>query len=138
MRHLVARPVLLPALATVAIVAATSPLSHALAAEVPTGAMRAVSAVHRAAASRNYPKLKKLMAPEFTWSFGGDGSADQAIERWKKEPGYLRNLARVTGLKCQYRQDRYVECPINAGTNFRAGFKEVAGTWRMEYFVEGD
>ena len=106
--------------------------------EIPANAAVVVAAVNKAASAKNYVALKKMMAPEFTWSFSGDGNADQALEAWKREPGYLRSLARVTSRKCVYRTDRYVECPAKAGTAFRAGFKEVAGVWRMEYFVEGD
>lgn len=120
------------------IVAVFAALGQGLAAEIPPEATKVIGQVHKAAESKNYPKLRSFMAPEFTWSFGGDGNADETIARWKAEPGYLRNLARITRLKCVYRRDRYVECPANAGTAFRAGFKEVGGTWRMEYFVEGD
>ena len=69
MRYLVAKPALL---SVIVAIAATSTTSRTLAAAVPTEAALVVAAVHRAAASKNYSELKKLMAPEFTWSFGGD------------------------------------------------------------------
>jgi hypothetical protein len=105
---------------------------------IPPAAKTVIERVHRAAVAKDFDSLRKYMVPEFSWSFGGDASAEQAIEAWKKQPGYLRQLARVTKLKCIYRKDRYVECPVGAGTNFRAGFKATDGKWRMEYFVEGD
>ena len=104
----------------------------------PPAAVAVIAQVHRAAAARNYEKLREHMISEFTWSFGGDPSVDQALSAWKNEPGYLRQLARVTARKCVYRKDKYVECPVRAGTGFRAGFKESNGKWSMEYFVEGD
>jgi len=112
--------------------------AHAGVEPIPTAAGAVIAAVHRAAAAKDYEGLRRHMVAEFNWSFGGDASAEQAIAEWKKQPDYMRQLARVTKLKCTYLKDRYVECPAGAGTNFRAGFKAVAGQWRMEYFVAGD
>jgi hypothetical protein len=79
------------------------------------------------------------MMQDFTWSFGGDSSADQAIAEWKKDPNYMRQLGKITQAKCAYRkEDKYVECPARAGTSFRAGFKLSEGRWKMVYFVGGD
>lgn len=77
------------------------------------------------------------MSEEFSWSFGGDASADQAIAEWRKRPRYLRRLAEITKSSCVYR-DKYVECPANAQTSFRAGFTRIGDRWKMAYFVEGD
>ena len=118
--------------------AAASAFGQALAEGVPAEAAKVIEQVRQAANSKNYPELRKWMVSEFIWSFGGDASADQAMARWKQEPAYLRNLARVTYLKCAYRKDGYVQCPARTGTAFRAGFKQAGGTWQMEYFVEGD
>ena len=104
----------------------------------PSGALEVIERVNRAARQKDYVTLRANMIQEFSWSFGGDSSAEQAIAEWKKGPRYLRQLVRVTQGKCAYRKDGYVECPANAGTSFRAGFKLSEGQWKMVYFVEGD
>lgn len=78
------------------------------------------------------------MAKEFLWSFGGDGNASQAIDAWRNDPAYLKNLSRITNLKCKYTNDKRVECPANAGTGYRAVFKQLPDGWRMTSFVNGD
>ena len=104
----------------------------------PSGAMEVIARVNRAAKHNDYVALRADMAQEFTWSFGGDSSAEQAIDEWKKQPRYMLQLGRVTQAKCTYRKDKYVECPANARASFRAGFKLSEGQWKMVYFVEGD
>lgn len=104
---------------------------------VPVAAREVIAQVHSAANTSDYPKLRSLMIDEFSWSFGGDASADQAIAEWRKRPRYMRYLAAVTKSKCAY-QDKYVECPANAGVAFRAGFAKIDGRWKLAYFVEGD
>jgi hypothetical protein len=106
--------------------------------QIPPAAKSAINQVHRAAIAKDYDTLRKHMVAEFNWSFGGDASAEQAIAAWKMQSGYLRHLAKITQLRCTYRKDHYVECPVGAGTSFRAGFKETEGKWKMVYFVEGD
>ena len=104
----------------------------------PSGAKEVIARVNRAARQKDYVALRANMAQEFTWSFGGDSNAEQAIDEWKKEPRYMLQLSRVTQAKCTYRKDKHVECPANAGASFRAGFKLLEGQWKMVYFVEGD
>ena len=104
----------------------------------PSGAKEVIARVNRAARQKDYAALRADMAQAFTWSFGGDSSAEQAIDEWKKQPRYMLQLGRVTQAKCTYRKDKYVECPANAGASFRAGFKLSEGQWKMVYFVEGD
>jgi hypothetical protein len=104
----------------------------------PSGAMEVISRVSRAARQMDYVALRADMVQEFTWSFGGDSSAEQAIDEWKKQPKYMRQLGKVTQARCAYRKDKHVECPANAGTSFRAGFKLSEGRWKMVYFVGGD
>ena len=105
---------------------------------VPEAARKVIEPVHRAAQAKDFAGLRNCMVEEFTWSFGGDGNAEQAIAAWKAQPGYLRQLARVTRLQCTFRSGQYIECPVGAGTNFRAGFKLTEGQWKMQYFVVGD
>ncbi len=78
------------------------------------------------------------MAKDFLWSFGGDGSASQAIEAWRNDPEYLKNLSRITIMKCSYTKAKCVTCPANAGTGYRAAFKKLPEGWRMISFVAGD
>ena len=120
------------------IAAALAHLLPASAQAVPEGAKKAIAQVQRAAEAKDFPSLRKLMIEEFTWSFGGDGSAEQAIAAWKEQPGRLRQLARVTRLQCTFLEGRYVECPVSAGTSSRAGFTLTDGEWKMHYFVQGD
>ena len=104
----------------------------------PSGAKEIIARVNRAAKQQDYVALRADMAQEFTWSFGGDSRAEQAIAEWQKQPRYMLELARITRARCAYRKDQYVECPASAGTSFRAGFKLIEGRWKMVYFVEGD
>ena len=104
----------------------------------PSGALEVIARVNRAARQMDYVALRADMIQEFSWSFGGDSSAEQAIAEWKKQPKYMRQLGKVTQAKCAYRKDKYVECPANAGTSFRAGFKLSEGQWKMVYFIGGD
>ena len=115
---------------------ASSP-AHAVA-EVPPGALEVIARVGRAASQTDYVALRADMIQDFTWSFGGDSSAEQAIAEWKKQPNHMRQLVKVTRAKCAYRKDGYVECPASAGTSFRAGFRLSEGQWKMVYFVSGD
>ena len=104
---------------------------------VPAEASRLIAKVHYAAAHRNIDALSRLMAAEFTSSFGGDGGVPEALAAWKADPQLLRQLARVTAARCGMLEE-YVQCPVNAGTNYRAGFKKTHSGWRMDYFVAGD
>ncbi|MDQ2820154.1 MAG: hypothetical protein M3Y65_07130 [Pseudomonadota bacterium] len=104
---------------------------------VPAEVGRLIAEVHNAAAHRHIDALSKLMAAEFTSSFGGDGSVPEALAAWKSDPDMLRQLARVTAARCGMHEE-YVQCPVNAGVNYRAGFKKTQSGWRMDYFVAGD
>jgi len=123
--------------ATLAALVTSIPASAASEA-LPSGALEVIARVSRAAKQADYHALRSDMVREFTWSFGGDASAEQAIEEWKKRPGYLPELRKVTQARCAYRADKHVECPANAGTSYRAGFKLSEGRWKMVYFVSGD
>jgi len=104
----------------------------------PLGALQVIGRVNRAAKQMDYAALRADMIQEFSWSFGGDSSAEQAIAEWKKQPKYMCQLDKITQARCAYQKDGYVECPANAGTSFRAGFKLSEGKWKMVYFVGGD
>lgn len=108
------------------------------AAPIPKEAQALISKVHVAASKKDTDALKKLMAAEFVWSFGSDGDAEQAIQAWKANMSILKKLYHVTGRDCMEKTDHSIECPKNAGTSYRAGFKQTTEGWRMFYFVEGD
>ena len=105
---------------------------------VPGEATKVIAGIRSAALARNYANLRAAMIPEFTWSFGGDGNADQAIAEWKTKSIYLKQLARVTGAKCGFRTATVIQCPAKSGNGFRAGFEVSDGSWRMIYFVAGE
>jgi hypothetical protein len=105
---------------------------------IPVKAKALISKVHVSASRKDFTALEQLMAKEFTWSFGGDGDSSQAIAAWREDPQYLKNLTRVTSLRCAYIDKEYIQCPANAGMAFRAGFKRLPEGWRMVYFVAGD
>jgi len=117
---------------------AVSVSERAAAEPPPSGALEVIARVNHAARNMDYVALRAHMIQEFTWSFGGDSSAEQAIAEWKNRPDYMRQLGRITKMSCAYRKDKYVECPAKAGTSFRAGFKLSEGQWKMVYFLEGD
>ena len=105
---------------------------------IPTGAKQAISSVHAAATNHDLSALRALMADEFTWSFGGDSSPDQAIAAWRSDPSAIAALRRITGKSCGRISEQFIQCPQNAGVSYRAGFTETPAGWRMAYFVAGD
>lgn len=111
---------------------------YSLAAPVSKEALSVIYKVHVAAKKQDAETLKSLMVPEFIWSFGGDGNAEQAIHAWKTNTAYFKHLYLVTGKKCTLKSDQSVECPQQAGLGYRAAFKQTKEGWRMTYFVEGD
>jgi hypothetical protein len=86
------------------------------------------------------------MLREFTWSFGGDRDADQAIQEWKNRPEQVRELSQVLRAGCHVDSARYgdgknasrIKCDGKGGTHFRAGLINTAEGWKLEYFVGGD
>jgi hypothetical protein len=106
---------------------------------MPVAARAVIREVHAAARAKNFAALRRLMVSEFTWSFGGDGDAEQALEAWKRDPAAIRELYRITGGRCAFRGDEEnIQCPPNAGYQYRAGFTKTEQGWRMSYFVAGD
>lgn len=119
-----------------ALAASLAVVPHAASApDAPGEAKAVIQQVNAASTRRDLAALEALMIAEFTWSFGGDANAKQALAEWKSNPKYLDALRRVTGMPCGH-DDGMVECPRNARTGFRDGFKETAAGWRMVYFVE--
>ena len=124
---------------------ATLPLASGLALAAPGGrqvlpneAVQVIQQVGAAAQRKDFSALRSLMIQEFTWSFGGDGDSEQAIEAWKHRPAALASLSRAARGQCGFVSSELIQCPMNAGLAYRAGFKRIANTWKMVYFVEGD
>lgn len=105
---------------------------------IPNEAALIISKINAAAQASDIESIHKWMTDEFIWSFGGDASATQAIAAWKANPAVLNELIKATQQPCAQNDDKTVECPINAGTGYRAGFKNMVAGWRMYYFVQGD
>ena len=105
---------------------------------VPEPARSVVRQVHEASSKRQLQLLYALMSPEFTWSFGGDASSEQAIHEWKERPGVLRRLSRATAGPCEVISGGIVQCPSDAKLGYKAGFKQFPQGWLMVYFVAGD
>lgn len=80
--------------------------------------------------------LRPLMDDAFTWSFGGDADADQAVAEWAKDaklPQAVR--AAVTG-KCKVTKDDVTCEPKKPGP--RLVLEKRDGCWRWTAFVSGD
>ena len=106
---------------------------------IPPEAVTLIQRVHSAASAKDYSYLKSVMANDFAWSFGADeNTSSGAIAAWRHDPTYLKQLEQVTGQPCARTPEAYIECPMNAGANYRAGFKLLSSGWRMVYFVAGD
>jgi hypothetical protein len=104
---------------------------------IPVEAQAVVEKVHVASAKQDLSSIRSLMIDEFTWSFGGDSNASQAIGYWREHPEVLRAMSRATKSGCEFRSG-YIQCPRRAGMGYRAGFKLTEKGWRMAYFVAGD
>lgn len=111
---------------------------------LPEEAEAAVLAVRKAAESGDLEALRPWMADGFSWSFGGDLDADQAIARWRDRPEVLRDLVAVIDRGCVAGQEaERVICPPEYGSDpgylgYRAGFVRRPEGWRMTFFIAGD
>jgi hypothetical protein len=105
---------------------------------IPKEAASLIAQVSGAAQRKDFSALRSMMVQDFTWSFGGDGSAEQALEEWKRRPAMLNKLSKAARSKCGFVSAGVVQCPARAGTSYRAGFKRLDGRWKMVYFVVGD
>jgi hypothetical protein len=124
---------------TVALILGLNTDNRVMAKPIPIEASSIIRKVHNSAQKRDFSTLRALMVSEFTWSFGGDGDADQAINAWRRDPAAMRELVRITGQRCAFDSDQEkIQCPPNAGFHYRAGFEKTEQGWRMSYFVAGD
>lgn len=109
---------------------------------IPADAARVVHDVVLAARQRAYPRLRASMIDEFTWSLGGDQSAEQAIVMWQADPTILPALIDVLTRGCAADGSTRVVCPAAAlpegYAEYRASFELRGKAWRMTSFVRGD
>lgn len=104
---------------------------------IPKDAIAAIHKLHVASSRGDLVALRRMMSEQFTWSFGGDSDAKQAIDYWQQQPSELKALAKVTKTGCGWHGE-ILQCPVVAGMKHRAGFRLTKQGWRMEYFVAGD
>jgi hypothetical protein len=111
---------------------------------IPEDAAEAVRAVRRAAAKRDFAGLRKLLADDLVWSFGGEPSADEAIVLWQADGTQLEAMVKVLDAGCRIDDPKqqvtcppaYTETPGYLG--HRAGFEKRGKAWKLTFFVSGD
>jgi hypothetical protein len=79
--------------------------------------------------------LRPLMEDTFTWSFGGDADADQAVAEWAKDPKLPQAIRAAVTAKCKATKDD-VTCTPKSGP--RLVLEKKDGCWRWTAFVAGD
>jgi hypothetical protein len=78
--------------------------------------------------------------PEFLWSEGAAGSADEAVALWGADPSALSELAVLLEKGCgNHAAEKVVTCPPTAapdgsGAGPRAGFRQAPEGWRFAFF----
>jgi len=106
----------------------------------PTDALPLLQLVWSVASKASEPSaLRWLMEPEFTWSFGGDASAEQAVEAWAKDPALLKKLKAAAAGPCKAVDSAgtpTLTCAAKRGPRLVLAKKD--GCWRWTAFVEGD
>ena len=81
--------------------------------------------------------LRPLMEPQFTYSFGGDVDADQAVTEWAKDTKLSKALREaLSAKKCTV--DRSTVVCTAAKDGRRLGLEKIDGCWRWTSFVGGD
>jgi hypothetical protein len=109
---------------------ATEPLSKE--------ARETISRAADAARQQDWKALRQEMVDEFTWDFGGDSSAEEAIAEWKKDPRPVLEFGRHLYERCRLVEPARIECPSRRAIDLRAGFVLSKGVWKMAYLVAGD
>lgn len=89
------------------------------------------------AAGRKDPikALDPFMARAFTWSFGGDAIAQQALTQWAKDDAVPRTLRAAIAGRCSTKGTT-VTCAAAKGP--RLVLEKQDGCWRWTAFVDGD
>jgi hypothetical protein len=101
-------------------------------------AVKVVDDVHAAAARRDAPALRPMMADDFRWGLGADGSAEMAIALWSADTTKLRELARALEEGCATEEATgEVVCPAGgvAKSPSMARFRKVGCEWKFVLFL---
>ena len=102
----------------------------------PADARMLLGLIWRCAGNKAPTKaLRPLMDPQFTWSFGGDADADQAVSEWAKDPAFGKTLRAAVAGTCKATKDD-VTCAAKKGPRLQLEKKD--GCWRWTAFVAGD
>lgn len=106
----------------------------------PGTAADVIAAVHVAASRKDFDRLRDLMAPEFIWSlgYGAEATADHAIAAWREDPEAVAALREAASQTCGYVSPELIQCPLDAGVDYRAGFTNTSSGWRLSHFLAGD
>lgn len=111
---------------------------------IPKDAAEIVRAVKRAAAKRDFTRLRTLLADDVAWSLGAAPGVDGAISMWQADGTQLEALVRVLEGGCRFDEaDQQVTCPpayseTPGYLGHRAGFAKRGAAWRLVFFVSGD
>lgn len=79
--------------------------------------------------------LRPLMDHQFSWSFGGDADADQAVSEWAKDASFGKSLRAAVAGACKATKSD-VTCAAKKGPRLLLEKKE--GCWRWTGFLSGD
>lgn len=106
---------------------------------LPEAAATVIDDVVAAAKSHSYDVLRAAMSGDFTWSLGGDPSADQALVMWQADSTALAALATALEAGCARANAAAIACPVAAVSDDYAGdrvrFELVGDTWKMRSFL---
>ncbi len=125
-------------------VAPPKPIDLAKFGKIPAPAARVVHDALKAAKSRDFNKLRKQMADEFTWNLGATPSAKAALITWQADARVLERMVRVLEGGCapDTASKNKVICRTAKGDAetkaYTAGFGVVDGKWKMTSFASGD
>ena len=109
--------------------------------DVPPAAAKLVGAVQAAARKRELEAIRPLLAPDFVWSEGAEGSADGALALWGADPSALSQLSTLLEKGCGHHPaEKVVTCPAasppdGSGVGPRAGFRLVGNEWQFVFFL---
>lgn len=101
----------------------------------PADARLLLRLIWTAAAEPSLVTLGALMEPAFTWSFGGDASAEQALASWRADVDVGKKLRAAVAGRCRV-EGTTLTCAPKRGP--RLVLERLQGCWRWTAFVAGD
>ena len=102
----------------------------------PTNAQLLLRLIWSAAGKKDALKaLDPFMARAFTWSFGGDAIAQQALTEWAKDESIPKKLRAAIAGRCSTKGST-VTCAPTKGP--RLVLEKQDACWRWTAFVDGD